>query len=608
MTERSDTDRTGTDRTGADRTGTERTGADIVADALSQYGVDHVFGNPGTTELAVLRAIQRHGPTYVQALHEDVAVGMAAGYAATRRYHSHHDDEVTPLGVANLHITPGLAHGLGNVYAAGWTGAPLLVTAGNHERDFRAEEPILSGDLLSLVESVTKYHEEVLSVDALPRLLRRAVREALSPPQGPVFLALPQDVMEAPTDRDPEPLGDIPRPGAGDDSPLDRAADALVAADSPALILGDGVARSPGGVDAAVALAEASGARVHGEILYCETNFPQDHPQWVSPVPPEEDLARLMLTTDTLAFVGTSSNTTILRNEEPVVDPDTTGIHVGLDPHQLGKNYPTDVAVQGDPARAMDAIADRVATRLDDATLEDRLQTVEGTAAALESTVRDLGESEAPEDPRPSKAEVVDELEAVVPDAFVVDEGVTAKYALLTRWNFTGEDLLSSKSGGLGYGLPASVGAALAEAVRAEDSGGEGVGAEEAGGEGVGGEEAGAEEAGGRTVVAHVGDGAYQYYPQTIGAAVRLGLDLTVVVQDNRTYHILERNAETLYGEGADEEIPGLDLGPGIDLVASAESYGARGHRVEVPADLTETIETAVDHDGVDVVDVHVHD
>lgn len=559
-----------------------RTGADVVADALAAYGVEHVFGNPGTTELPVLRAIGRSGPEYVQALHEDVAVGMAAGYACTRRYHSHHDTDVTPIGVANLHVTPGLAHGLGNVYAARWSGAPLLVTAGNHERDFRTAEPILTGDLRSLVDSVTKWHDEVLSVDALPRLLRRAVREALSPPQGPVFLAFPQDVMLEPTDLEPEPLGDVPTPGPGDPDAIERAAAALVAADSPALVVGDGVARSPGGVEAAVRLAEASGARVHGEIQYCETNFPQDHPQWVSPIPPAEGLARMLLATDTVAFLATYSNTTILRNEEPIVDPDATGVHVGVDPHEVGKNYPTDVAVQGDPGLAMTAIADLVDERLDESVRQDRLESVEATAASLESTVRGMGESEAPDDPRASKADLVDALRAVVPDAFVVDEGVTAKYPLLTRWPFTGEDLLSSKSGGLGYGLPAAVGVALAESRRDDREG--------------------------KTVVAHIGDGSFQYYPQAVGAAVRLGVDLAVVIADNRTYHILERNAETILGAGADEEIPGLDLDPGIDLVASAESYGARGHRVEVPGDLRETLTAAVESDGVDVVDVLVHD
>ncbi|MFB6113553.1 MAG: thiamine pyrophosphate-binding protein, partial [Halodesulfurarchaeum sp.] len=95
-----------------------RTGADLVRETLERYGVTHVFGNPGTTELPVVRAITESDIEYVLGLHEDVAVGMAAGYAQTRRYHADTDDSVLPLGVANLHLAPGLAHGLGNLYNA----------------------------------------------------------------------------------------------------------------------------------------------------------------------------------------------------------------------------------------------------------------------------------------------------------------------------------------------------------------------------------------------------------------------------------------------------------------------------------------------------------
>jgi benzoylformate decarboxylase len=166
------------------------TGADLFVDALERYGVEHVFGNPGTTELPVLDALSDSDLEYVLGLHEDIAVGMASGYASTRRYHSHHDDDVMPAGVVNLHITPGLAHGIGNVYAAKFAGTPLVITAGNHERDFRHEEPLLYGDLAEMVDQFTKWSAEVLSVEALPTMVRRAFRVALTPPTGPVFLGL----------------------------------------------------------------------------------------------------------------------------------------------------------------------------------------------------------------------------------------------------------------------------------------------------------------------------------------------------------------------------------------------------------------------------------
>lgn len=224
------------------------TGAGLFVDTLAEYGVKHVFGNPGTTELPVLKALaERETDTeYVLGLHEDIAVGMASGYASTRRYHSHHHPGINPTGVVNLHITPGLAHGIGNLYAAKWAGTPLVVTAGNHERDFRHEEPLLTGNLERMVDQFCKYSDEVLSVDALPTMLRRAFRVALTPPTGPVFLGLPIDVvMDETSPEEIEPLGQIPNAGRGDPVQVERAAD----------LVGVVNWQSLSGVDAAVLVA-----------------------------------------------------------------------------------------------------------------------------------------------------------------------------------------------------------------------------------------------------------------------------------------------------------------------------------------------------------------
>jgi benzoylformate decarboxylase len=561
----------------------EYTGADLFVDALEQYGVEHVFGNPGTTELPVVNEIPDSDLEYVLGLHEDVAVGMASGYASTRRYHSHHDETVNPAGVVNLHIAPGLAHGLGNIYAAKMAGTPLVVTAGNHETDFRHEEPILSGDLEEMVQQFCKWSAEVLDVSALPTMLRRAFRVALTPPTGPVFLALPADVVLSETDEEPEPLGPIPDAGAGDPDQIEAAADALVAADRPVLVLGDHVARSGrAAVEAAVDLAEAAGARVHGEMLACEVNFPTNHDQWISFLPPSEKLGSMLMNTDTLAFVGTSTNTTLLNHEADLVPGDATTIHVSQAARELGKNEHSDAAVIGDPGRAMRQLAERVADRLDEETREERVRQVAGTKESLESTVQSMGEDPKAEgETRASKAELVDAVRSVDEDVYLVDEGVTAKYALLTRFPFDAEQYISNKGGGLGYGLPASVGAALAESMREEP----------------------------REVVGHIGDGSYLYYPHAIYSATRYDLDLTVVIPDNRNYRILKENtAAMMGGEPDDYDYVGMDFEPGVDLVANAESHGARGHLVETPDEIADVYEEALRSEGVDVLDVLVHD
>ena len=559
------------------------TGADLFVDALERYGVDHVFGNPGTTELPIMDALSRSDLEYVLGLQEDVATGMAAGYASTRRYHADDDESVCPLGVVNLHVTPGLVHGLGNVFGAMYGGAPVLVTAGNHELDFRHEEPLLTGDLERLAAQFCKDSAEVTHVDALPMLLRRAVRTALTPPTGPVFLSLPADVMQTETDATPERLGPIPDPGAGDPGAVETAADHLVTADRPALVVGDHVARAgTDAVDAAVRLAEVTGARVHGEILACEVNFPTDHEQWVSFVGPGEDVASMLMDTDTLALVGCSTNTTLLRHERPLVSDDTTVVQASSDPHEVGKNHPADAAVLGDPGRVMDAIADRVEARLDEADREARLDHVRSVKAGLEAAMRQMGEDDkADGETRSSKAELVDAMRAVDPDVYVVDEGVTAKFALLTRFPLDAEGYLSNKGGGLGYGLPAAVGAAIAESTRDDP----------------------------RTVVGYVGDGSYLYYPNAIYSAVRQDVDLTVVVPDNRNYRILKDNTMAMLGGDEDDhEFVGMDFDPHVDISKNAESHGARGHLVETPEAFPEVYETALETDGTDVIDVLVHD
>jgi len=557
------------------------TGADLVTDALESYGVDYVFGNPGTTELPIMDAIAESDLEYRLGLHEDIAVGMAGGYAQRRRYHAHHDDSITPVGVANLHIAPGLAHGLGNLYAAKIAGAPLVVTAGNHSTDFRHEEPILSGRLADMARQFCKWSAEVLDVATLPTMLRRAFRVAMTPPTGPVFLALPLDVTMAETDAEPERLGPIPNAGSGDPGQLERAADLLVEADEPVLVVGDGVARSGAdAVSAAVDLAEKTGARVHGEILSSEANFPTAHEQWVSYLPTSEAPTATLLDTDTICFVGVSTNTTLTRHDEALVDSDTTCIHVSDDAWQVGKNQPADAAVIGDPGLVLQDLADLVQGRLSEDVVAERLEAVAEVNERVAATRAGFGEGDG-DDGRISKAQLVDAMERVAGDAAIVDEGVTSKFVMLNRWEFEPEQYISNKGGGLGYGLPAAVGAAVAEAQRDDP----------------------------RDVVGFMGDGSYQYYPHSIYSAARYDLDLTVVISDNRNYRILKDNTLELMGGTEDDyEFVGMDFEPAVDLVANAESHGARADRVETPDNLDDALENALARDGPDVLDVVVHD
>ena len=552
--------------------GGERTGADLFVEALEEYGVGRVFGNPGTTELPLTEALADGDVEYVLGLHEDVAVGAAAGYATAAR----HLGEL-PVGVVNLHVVPGFAHGLGNVYNAARSGVPLVVTAGTHATDFQHEEPVLSGPLVETASPYVKFAAEAKDVETVPSLLRRAFREALTPPTGPVFLALPMDVTTADTDAEPERLGDVPDAGEGDPDAVEAAVKAIVDADAPVLVVGDGVARS-GGVDEVVELAEAAGARVHAEIFASETNFPTEHDQFVSFLPPEDGIVSTFLRTDTVVFVGCSSNATLWKNEKPLVPDDATLVHVGDSGRELGKNSPADVSVLGDPARVSRRIASRLDDELNDEVRDERIEDVRSTKSSLAPMVRSMGEDEDADSSRPSKAALVDAMCDELGDAYVVDEGVTSKYALLTRYPFEGDDYLANKGGGLGYGAPAAVGAALAH----RDAGSD------------------------RRVVGFIGDGSYFYYPQSVYTAVREGLDMTFVVPNNDGYTILRDNTDELLGEeGASYTATRFE--PPVDVAGSARAYGAEAARVEEEDEIRDALRETKE-DGVHVVDIAVHD
>ena len=142
---------------------------DFLLQTLEKNGVEVIFGNPGTTEIPLVRACERQRRVrYVVALSEIAAVPMADGYArATRK-----------LGVVNLHVAPGLGNGMGTLYTAGIAGTPLLVLIGGQDRRFLHTQPILWGPVEQMARSVCK---DVFGLntryDAAANV-RRAVRTA----------------------------------------------------------------------------------------------------------------------------------------------------------------------------------------------------------------------------------------------------------------------------------------------------------------------------------------------------------------------------------------------------------------------------------------------
>ena len=216
-------------------------------DLLKQEGVGIVFGNPGTTELPLMDAFAvENDIRYILGLQEAALMAMADGYAQASG----------KLTVLNLHVAPGLGNAMGMLYDAQMAGSPILVTAGQQDTEYLIQEPILSADLPTLARPFVKFSAQVERLKDLPTLVHRAAKTALAPPTGPVFLALPGDILKNDGDIDLlEPTRVAPRM-RGDIDAVNAAADLLAKAERPVIIAGDAVAQSRAHKELA-ALAEA---------------------------------------------------------------------------------------------------------------------------------------------------------------------------------------------------------------------------------------------------------------------------------------------------------------------------------------------------------------
>src|SRR6266513_3023705 len=243
------------------------TGKRALLEQLIADGVSHIFGNPGTTEQGFMDILQDYPQVeFMLALHEGVAVSMADTYARlTRR----------PAFV-EVHIAPGLGNALGMLHNARIGKTPLVVYAGQSPSSVFLQEPHLSGPLVDMARPIAKWSAQVEHAHDIPRALRRAFKIAAEPPQGPVFLALPMDVLDTEAEMDIAPTTYTNWQARPDAAGLAEVADMLVKAQRPMLMVGDSVALAEAQGEVA-RVAELLGAPLF-ECYASEFNISARHP------------------------------------------------------------------------------------------------------------------------------------------------------------------------------------------------------------------------------------------------------------------------------------------------------------------------------------------
>jgi len=542
-----------------------------MLEQLVAEGVRYVFGNPGTTEQAFMDALQDFPQIeYILALHEGVATGIADGYARASG----------APAFLQLHITPGLGNAMGMLYNSHRTRTPLVVYAGQHPQRGASQEPILAGDLVRLAEPLTKWAVEAQDASEIPGLLRRAFKVAMEPPRGPVFLAVPTNVMDEEADADITPATYVDTRARLDSAAVVRIASLLAEARSPVIVCGDGVAEC-GGQAELVQLAELVGARVHASFS-AELPFPSRHPLYAGllNVVSAAGLKGQLSSADVVLAVGTPVFPLLFPIEGSPFAPNARVVHIDLDTREIGKNWPVEIGLLADPRLALADIAAHLKTSLSpeqQSAARERAAAVETMAGQMMQALESAARARWDNVPM-SAGRMMSELsDALLPDTVLFDESVTAGGYLMRYLRF--DDTRShyrAAGGGLGPGMPNPIGIKLARPDR--------------------------------PVLSVSGDGAALYTIQALWTAAHHKIPVTWVIANNSAYRILKLNMLEYLGEGAaGRRFVEMDLtGPAVDFPAVAASFGVKGVRVEHPDEVGDAVREAQKANEPRLVDVAI--
>jgi benzoylformate decarboxylase len=529
-------------------------GRQVLMQTLVNHGVERIFGNPGTTESPLLDSLLDYPSLqYVVHLHEGVAVGAANFYAQASG----------KTAFVNLHVAPGLGNGIGMIYGALKNSSPMVVTAGQQDTRMRLRDPVLGHDLAAIAAPVTKWSVQVESADELGPILQRAFKIANEAPAGPVFVALPINVMEQETDiapARPATLFDKSRP---DPAGIAAMAKLLAAAKSPAIVAGDDVARA-GADKTLVKLVDKLGAAVWFEGLRGRNSFPTDHAAYRGTLAFDAPgVAKQFANNDLVLLVGGPFFEEVWYAPGSPFPAGCKVLQIEAGSPRLAYNFAVEAGVLADIGAALEA-------------LETALPKIDGAARRNEAMKAQREAEDSAQKARVEKAwsrsptsmaRCMAEIKAGAPkDVVVVDETITANLDLFKTFSFKGPgDYYSGRGGGIGQGVAGALGVAVAETKR--------------------------------PILCVSGDGSSMYSIQALWTAAHHDLPIVFVILANREYRVLKHNIDAYrarFEVKSNKPYAHMDLtGPVLGFVDMARGMGIAGTHVTKADDIQKAVAAA---------------
>lgn len=542
----------------------KKTGNEKLIEQLLADGCYYMFGNPGTVEQGFLDAMGKYPSfKYITCLQESIAVAMADGYAR----------KTNRPAVVQLHSGVGLGNGIGMLYQAMRGHSPLIVLAGEAGIRYDAMDAQMACDLVKMAEPVTKWSGRVLHKDSLLRLLRRAVKIAMTPPMGPVFLSLPLDVLGDDNTESVYPSVRINMdnvPSCYED--IEKTANLLINAKKPLFIVGDGISFSDGQADLE-RLADIIGAYVWGADSSL-VNFNRSSYLY------QGELGHMFGFTsyeavkdaDVILIVGTYVFPEVFPMLDNPFREDAKIIHIDLDTYEIAKNHGVTIAIASNPAHTIRCIADNIIRSIN-----------EGQKYKVNIRKDEMKRKKKLSYDNYDDSDILSQfcssLKKSLDDKFVIfDEALTASPIINHYFQMEKPGtFFQTRGGSLGVGIPGALGIKLAAPEQ--------------------------------RIIAFTGDGGSMYTIQSLHTAARYNIGAKHIIINNGSYKLLKDNIDEYWKEN--NIIPHtypdcFSLKPEIDFVKLSEAMGVKARMLSDKNDVEEAVIWLTEDDEPALLEIRV--
>ncbi|MEV0406934.1 acetolactate synthase large subunit [Actinoallomurus sp. NPDC050550] len=525
--------------------------ARLLVRCLEAEGVEYVFGIPGEENIHFVDALNESSIRYVLVRHEQGAAFMAEIYGRlTGR-----------AGVASATLGPGAINLQLGVADATTNSTPVVAISAQVGLDRIYKESHQIIDLVSLFRPITKWSDMAPTPEALPEMVRKAFKTAQTERPGAVYLAIPEDVESAKVDASLKPLPiNVVRPNEPSPSQIARAADIIALARQPIVLAGHGATRDHASHEL-IRLSERLGLPV-ATTFNGKGVFPDDHDHALGAVGfMRHDYVNFGFDeADVLICVGYE-----LQEFDPVkINPhgDKKIIHIHRFPAEVDDHYPVEVGIQGDIRSSVRVLTDAVHRRFDTRGTGEKIRRM-----LHEELDRGRVEDRFPMSPRRIVTDIREAMGRH--DIVLADTGAVKMWMARMYPTYEPNTLLVSNGlSSMGFSVPGAIAAKLAYPKR--------------------------------KVLAATGDGAFLMNSQELETAVRENVPITVLIWEDNAYGLIEWKMDLEMGRDSNVQFGNPDF------VKYAESFGAKGYRVESADALLPTLREALEQDTVSVITVPV--